>query len=462
MEPRGILGTMVAAIMAPLVKAWGSSPSTPWYGSIAESFAGAWQRNVVAESRENILAYSAVYACISIIADDVSKLRIMLCAEANDGVWDEIKTGSPFLPVLRKPNRYQTRIQFVHQWVTLKLLHGNNYVFLDRDQRGVVIAMYILDPRSTKPMVAPDGDVFYQLGQDNLTGIDVDRVVVPASEIIHDRMITPFHPLCGVSPIYACGMATTQGIRIQQNSAKFFENMSRPSGHLTAPGNIPQEIVERLKRDFEANYGGGNLGRVLVTGSDLKYEAMTIPANDSQLIEQLKWTIEDVARAFHVPLHKLAAGANPSFNNVGSLNQDYYNQTLQKHIEDIELLLDEALGLPKLGMGTELDLEGLLRMDPKSRAEATEIEMRAATISPDEARLKENRHPVEGGDSPMMQQQNFSLRALAKRDAQADPFGTAKAPAPAAEPEDDMEDDAKEFASALIRKFSGAQHAAVL
>jgi phage portal protein BeeE len=53
-------------------------------------------------------------------------------------------------------------------------------------------------------------------------------------------MITFWHPLVGVTPIYACGAAATQGSRIQANSAKFFENMSRPSGQLTAPGEISE------------------------------------------------------------------------------------------------------------------------------------------------------------------------------------------------------------------------------
>jgi hypothetical protein len=45
---------------------------------------------------------------------------------------------------------------------------------------------------------------------------------------------------------------------------------------------------------------------------------------------------------------------------------------------------------------------------------------------------------VEGGDSAYLQQQNFSLEALAKRDAQPDPFGTSpKPPAPEPTPEPD-------------------------
>jgi phage portal protein BeeE len=76
-------------------------------------------------------------------------------------------------------------------------------------------------------------------------------------------------------------------------------------------------------------------------------------------------------------------------------------------------------------------------MDPKSRAETREIEIRSAVLKPDEGRLQENRPPVDGGDTVYMQQQNYSLAALAKRDASDDPFGKAATTPPAAPANDD-------------------------
>jgi hypothetical protein len=66
--------------------------------------------------------------------------------------------------------------------------------------------------------------------------------------------------------------------------------------------------------------------------------------------------------------------------------------------------------------------------------------------------------PVKGGESPMIQQQNYSLAAVAKRDAQDDPFGTAKpAPAPANEneppPEDDQAEDDTEMTDDNVAQF---------
>ena len=94
---------------------------------------------------ENVLTYTAVFSCISLIANDIAKLRLRLVRQDDDGIWVETES-SAFSPVLRRPNRYQNRIQFISQWVTSKLVHGNTYVLKQRDQRGIVTALYILHP----------------------------------------------------------------------------------------------------------------------------------------------------------------------------------------------------------------------------------------------------------------------------------------------------------------------------
>jgi hypothetical protein len=48
----------------------------------------------------------------------------------------------------------------------------------------------------------------------------------------------------------------------------------------------------------------------------------------------------------------------------------------------------------------------------------------------DEMRKRANLPPTKGGDTVYLQQQNFSLEALAKRDAQEDPFARTSAKVP--------------------------------
>lgn len=422
----------VAKSLVPPRGAW----TNAIFGTVLESFSGAWQRNVIRDDTNALLSYSAVYACISLISKDIGKLRLRLMARQAGNFWKEIT--DPVSPVFIRPNRYQTLHQFFEQWIVSKLIYGNTYVLKQRNGAGQVEALYVLDPRGVIPLVANDGSVFYQCAMDTLVGLDQLEPAIPAEEIIHDRHTPLWHPLVGVGPLYASAAAASQGNRIQTNSATFFDNMSRPSGQLTAPGHIEDETAARLKAHFEANFSGANIGKLLVSGDGLEYKPISIPAQQAQLIEQQKWTVEDIARSFQVPLYKLGAGPLPSFSNTAALNLEYYQQTLQPHIENIEALLDLGLGLNR-GLGCEFDLGGLLRMDPKTRAETYEIEVRAATITPNEVRQAENREPKAGGDALYMQQQNYSLEALAKRDQGDDPFGTAKATPTAANDDDSSE-----------------------
>lgn len=398
-----------------------------WWPLIRESFAGAFQQNIVVDN-QLVLSYHAVYACITLIASDISKLCVELVQEDENGIWTEVESPA-FSPVLRKPNRYQNRIQFWEGWVLSKLMRGNTYVLKQRDNRNIVTALYVLDPNRVKVLVADDGSVWYQLNSDNLSGLQ-EAVTVPASEIIHDRFNCLFHPLVGSSPIYAAGVAATQGLAIQSNSANFFNNKSQPGGVLTAPGAISDATATRLKDHWNTNFTGENAGKVAVLGDGLKYERMSLTADESQLIEQLKWTAEVVCSVFHVPPYKIGIGTMPTYSNIQSLNIEYYSQCLQSLIEAAELCLDEGLGIGEgvkingATYGTEFDIDNLLRMDSVTQMEV--LKNSAGVAKVDEMRKRINLPKTEGGDAVYLQQQNYSLAALAKRDAGADPFGTVK------------------------------------
>ncbi|QDZ10526.1 phage portal protein [Devosia ginsengisoli] len=413
-----------------------------WWPIIRESFAGAFQRNVEVKM-ESVLSFHAVFACQTLIASDIAKLRIMLVEQGRDGIWTEVKR-SAYSPVLRKPNIYQNRIQFYESWVLSKLQQGNTYALKQRDGRGVVVAMHILDPQRVKPLIADNGDVFYELNTDALAGLP-ERVVVPAREIIHDRFNCMFHPLVGLSPIFANGLAATQGLNIQNNSALFFQNGSMPGGVLLAPGRVEPETAARLKEHWETNFTGKNRGKIAVLGDGLKYEVMTSKATDSQLVEQLKWSAEVVCSTYHVPPYKIGIGAQPTYNNVQALNTEYYSQCLQVHIESIELCLDEGLGTGET-LGTEFDLDNLLRMDSGTQMDV--LEKSKGKMTPNEQRKRLNLAPVEGGNTVYMQEQDHSLEWLARRDAQ--PIEAPVPPAPEPELESEVSGDALSQAAKSI------------
>jgi len=429
--------------------------SSGWYPVIHESFPGAWQRNIEVNT-DTAASFHADFACKTLIARDIAKLRVKLVEKDANDIWSEV-TNPAFSPVLRRPNSYQTRNQFWETWVLSKLSRGNTYVLKVRDNRNVVTALHVLDPTRVQPLVSDDGSVFYRISRDNLAG--TDEITVPAREIIHDRMNCLFHPLCGTPPVFASGLASMLGLNAQKASALLFENSSTPGGIITAPGEVSPEERQRVKEEWEARFSRINLGRVAVLSGGAKYEKLPMTNVEVQMIENLKWSAEVVCSVYHVPPYKVGVGALPSYNNVQALNVEYYSQALQSHIEEIEEALDHALGIGwGEGLGTEFDTDTLLRMDSVTQMDV--LQKSAGILSPNEQRKKLDLVPKKGGDSPMLQQQDFSLEALAKRDAQEDPFApNTPALPPAADapadqpPADPVVPDAQKLA-AITRRFN--------
>jgi len=390
-----------------------------WLPVIREPFTGAWQRNQDL-SAETVLTNAAVYACLERISSDIAKCRLRLVEQDNNDIWKEVESPA-FSPVLRKPNSWQNRIQLIENWVLSKLTAGNAYILKGRDARGLVVSLNVLDPAGVRVMVTPVGDVYYDLSRDNISGIE-GHILVPASEIIHDMMTVKFHPLNGVPPLIAATGPATQGLNIQTTSAKFFKNNATPGGVLSAPGEIKEATAKRLREYWQTQFSGDNAGRIAVLGDGLKFEPMAATAESSQLAEQLGLSAKMVASAFGIPAYMVGAEAPPSYNNIEALNQQYYSQCLQKHFEQIELCLDEGLGLIDAGYGSEFDLDNLLRMDTAAMISSEAEAVGAGIKTPNEARKRLNLGPMEGGDTPYLQEQNYSLSALSKRDAMDNPW----------------------------------------
>ena len=421
---------------------------------VREPSMGAWQQNQEIQA-DTALSYFAVFACTTLIASDIGKVALHLVEQDDENIWHET-TSPAFSPVLRKPNRYQTIVKFKEQWIVSKLSQGNTYVLKQRDERRITTALYILDPHRVIPLVTPSGAVYYELGRNDLSGIGDERLIVPASEIIHDLMVPLFHPLIGVPPVFACGIAALQGLNIQHNSSQFFSSGSQPGGILTAPGAISDETAARLATYWNTNFSGPNAGKVAVVGDGLKFEALSMNAADAQLIEQLKWTAENVCSCYHVPPYMIGIGPPPPYANVEPLVQQYYSQSLQSLMTSFEVCLDEGLELenvPGKTYGTEFDIDDLIWMDTGTKTKAAGESIKGGGMSPNEARKKYfGLGSVNGGDTPYMQQQMFSLEALAERDANQ-PFAKP-APAIPATPADgeDGEQFAAAFVTALHRK----------
>lgn len=174
-------------------------------------------------------------------------------------------------------------------------------------------------------------------------------------------------------------------------------------------------------------------------------------AEQSDLVEQLKWSVSDVARAFHYPEYKLGGPLPPYSGNMQALTLSYYTDCLQPIIESAESHLDDGLELP-LNQGTEFDLDNLLRMDTSSLFDANAKAVGGGWMAPDEARFRANLPPVNGGNTPYLQQQMWSLEQLSKRTTAPDGASTTVPEAPPPLPQRMTEEEIEREAEYCMRQ----------
>lgn len=407
------MGQKAGGIWWPVGPTWGNGDRGP---------PGTWQRNLHHHGAlgPELIAFSAVYACINVIASDISKLPVVIYGVDLTSGARTLRRLDYYAGLMSAPNSYQTHADFMYCFVQSYLFQGNTYCLVRRNARSEINEMHVLNPYRVVPMIAEDGSVFYRCGEDFLAGI-AGSEIIPERDIIHHRLpLVPGFPLVGVTPIYAAAASSAVGLKILQNSQQFFSNASRPSGMLVSELKIPDPEADRFKAKWEEAYRGEAFGKVALLSGGLKWEPLTITAQDAQLIEQLRWSVEDVARVFRVPPFMLGEMTKVSYRNNEQLVRAYLTGCLAFHIQALEERFSRAF---EFGPTFEFkfDLASLLRTEIDVRFTAYAQALNAGWQSINEVRAQEGLEPVPGGEEPRVQIQYV-------------PLSDATTPEPAPEP----------------------------
>jgi HK97 family phage portal protein len=375
---------------------------------------------------------STVHACIDAYAQTIASLPGYHYELTGDGGRKALEK-TPLAKFLRYPNSYQTRSDFMLNLVKQLLYNGNAYAIALRDNKGLIDSVHIVDSKSTMPYIEPETQmIFYGIGSNPLMPKDGLDVLVPFDDVLHIRLYTPHHPLIGVSPLRNLAASIASNNAILGHQATFFSNMSRPSGVLTTDEKLSRDQMLQLREAWEAQSQGINSGRIPILSSGLRWESMSINSQDSQLIDAYRMGVEEIARAFRVPLPLIGDNRNNTYNNVEQLVNTWLAMGLGFVLEHIERAFDKLFAIPA-NQHTNFDTDTLMRTDFKGRIEALAKAVTNGIYSPNEARMRERLPSVSFGDEPRVQAQNVPLSAAGK-------IPEAAPPAPAA-PTPDLQDD---------------------
>lgn len=369
------------------------------------------------------LAFPAVYASIDTISSDIARLPIRHWRIESDAPRKLTElTNSAAVRVLTRPNDYQTGFDLIKGLVTAQLFRGNGYLYGRPNGRNEFEELHQI-VSDLVVILRSGSEVFYQVSAEPLIGLKL-MSVLPSRVVMNHRMFCLHDPLYGITPILAAAMSAATGLSILRSTEAFFRRMARPSGVLQTAQRIDPARAEAIKERWSRVFQGAEqAGDTAVLEEGLEWKPLTMTAVDAQLIEQLRYSVEDVARVYRLPLFMLGDLTKVSFSSSEQLTRVYYSGCLSAHISALEIRLTNFFGMNPREEFLQFDLDELFRTEMKSRIESLTRSITGGLRTPNEARAIEGLNPIEGGDDVFMQQQMVPAKLLASRTDLAGGFG---------------------------------------
>ena len=373
-----------------------------WYelGPIEDGY----QRNLdlpVGNGRQIPAAYASVMAN----ARAVSQCPPQHLRKNADGK-TEIVEGSPAANVFRQPNPYETFSQFILNMIAMQGFDGNAYALVTRDDVGRVLRMDRLDTGTCQPYI-DDGELYYSVGSNPFL-LEETQYLVPAREVLHLRILTPRHVLIGESPIKAAAMAAGVNVALSRSQAVFFSSMSRPSGVLSSDMPLNKDQLASLREAWAQQSQRMAQGHVPILSGNLKFQPMGLTSQDAQLMEAQRFSVEQIAMCYGVPLPVIGDLSNSTLANAETLVSLWLSISLGSLLENVEQSLTKTFEL-SANENINFDVAGLLRTDFLTRIDGLTRAVQGGLFSPNEARAREGLHPVPDGDRVIVQQQMVPL-----------------------------------------------------
>jgi len=406
-------------------------------------------------SVDSAITVPAMYAAITIIAQDIAALPLILYRRLPRG--KERATENPLYKLMHdQPNSEMTSYQFREIMLGHLIGWGNFYGQMLWNARGEVEQVWPLHPGRME-VGRKDGQRIYLY--QNTQG---QRLAFTQDEILHIPGFG-FDGLTGRSIISLMRNTIGQAMALEKYGNRVLKNDARPSVALKHQGQLSKEAYERLRDSWSQAYGGAdNAGKVAILEENMSLETIGFPAKDAQYIEGRQFAISEIARFLRIPPHMIGDVTRSTSWGSGIEQQElgYLTHTLRPWMVRIEQGLNKDLlfSWDKTEYFFEHLVDALLRTDINSRMQAYTLAIQNGIYTRNEVRERENLLPYEGGDDPL-----FPLNMTDGNDPepQADPAAESDpAQDPPADPKRDLEpllmDAARRIAKRDTNEMQGA------
>lgn len=338
-------------------------------GDSLEAFGGGEQR---------ALRLVPVFAATRLLADSIASLPLQQYRRTGDG-----RQPMELSSLFTSPSQHGTTYEWVQRCVTSLTLRGN--------AMGLPTAIGPTGYPTQVEWLHPDS---VTIGEDS-TMVSPSWFVMgrPVDGLIH----IPGHVLpgkvLGLSPIRAYAMTTDTGLLSQAFGLDWFANGKTPSAVLSTD----QTLTETQAKEMKARFMATSVDREpIVLGAGLAYKPLMVPPEESQFLETMKATTNQIASIYGIPPEMIGgeSGSSMTYQNVEQQAINFVTHTLRPYITKLEATLSSLLPRPQF---VRFNVDSIIRADIKSRYEAHHYALTDGWKSRDEVRVIEDMPPLPDG-----------------------------------------------------------------
>lgn len=337
----------------------------------------------------------AFWSAVSLISDTIATLPV-------DSFIRQDGNRRPFRPRpawVDQPDVDMTRQAHYQQVLVSLLVSGNSYTRIFRNTTGEIVNLVVLDPQTVHVSRSA-------LGRKIFT-VDGEKNALTSDDIIHITDLIQPGSLTGLSRVDRLKEALGLSSAMQSYAARFFGSGATTQGIIEFPGNLTADQAKNLREGFDsAHRGFRKAHKTGVLSGGASYKQTTVPNDAAQFLESRRFAVEEIARAFNIPLSMMGVPGTQSYASVEQNAIQFVTHTLRPYIEKLEWAYSRLL--PSQAF-LSFNTNGLLRGDFNSRISAYATGLQSGFMSVNDVRRLEDMSPADNGDQYRVPLANIAL-----------------------------------------------------
>lgn len=335
---------------------------------------------------DNAIGLSAVWACVWLLGEQGASIPLRDYVHQGDGELQPAP-GGVSARWLSQPNPECSPMDLWSTAIVHMELWGEAFIGKEK-ALGRVVNKWLIHP-SRVAVRREKGQKLFDVIED-----DGSSHTYTTADILHIKGRS-LDGLRGASTIHIHRNSLGVALALDDMAGDTFRDRGIPPGILTVKKRIDDpKVKDEMRDEWDARYGvrhGRGKRKIAILDEDARFEAIAMPLDDAQFIEQRRYSDQDIARIFGLAPEDIgsSSGSSMDYTSVQQRRADLLQLRLWPRLNRIVGALrgDPDLYPPARGIVPNFDDTGFVRGDPKEQFET----LRVATgnkpiLTQDEAR----------------------------------------------------------------------------